>query len=277
MTDSFYVTLPSTASMDIYPDNAISHFTTRLQKPIDLDGIWEVGLCEVSLPTKWANIGENDSIRLIILEVIKDPITLHLSSRKHYVKAFLRVGFCAGPQQLIRRMNEAWNKLKLNTPSHLVAKLEPASAIFEYDEIDKIIRLTDSGPENIDISTSLALLLGVGVGKKSWEKLEKINSVIRRPLDMNVKVPHIYLYTDIVKHVPVGQTLSPLLRIIPMSTYLGNDGVEHYTKIYQKPHYLPLVRHYIEKIDIDLRNEMGEYVPFVGGKSIVKLHFKRIK
>ena len=43
---SFYVTLPSNASMDLY-ENVVSHYTTKLAYPIKLDGDWVVGISKV--------------------------------------------------------------------------------------------------------------------------------------------------------------------------------------------------------------------------------------
>ena len=48
----FYVTLFSNDSQDLYPDNTIAAFTTKLAHPIVLgsSGLWEVGLCELACP-----------------------------------------------------------------------------------------------------------------------------------------------------------------------------------------------------------------------------------
>ena len=54
---SFYLTLPSDASLRIYPDNATSHFKTLLAKPLDLEkDSWEVGLVEIVHPSRWYTI-----------------------------------------------------------------------------------------------------------------------------------------------------------------------------------------------------------------------------
>ena len=42
-------------------------------------------------------------------------------------------------------------------------------------------------------------------------------------------------------------------------------------------HYVPLAKPYIDQVHIDIKDEIGRSVPFVGGKTLVKLHFKRIK
>lgn len=57
-TDSFYLTLVSTASMNVFPDNKQSHFKVQLPAPISLDGDWHVGLAEAFLPQAWDNISE---------------------------------------------------------------------------------------------------------------------------------------------------------------------------------------------------------------------------
>jgi len=44
------MTLPSTASRDIYEQNTYADFTVKLAKPIDLSSTsnWELGVCEIS-------------------------------------------------------------------------------------------------------------------------------------------------------------------------------------------------------------------------------------
>lgn len=53
--ENFYITLPSTASCDIYP-NTQSHFRVQLPQPIELEGKWKVGLSEIHLPIAYDNI-----------------------------------------------------------------------------------------------------------------------------------------------------------------------------------------------------------------------------
>ena len=50
---SFYVTLPSNASMDIYPNNKIGQYVTKLKRPLNLLGEWEVALVEIMYPATW--------------------------------------------------------------------------------------------------------------------------------------------------------------------------------------------------------------------------------
>ena len=52
----FYMTLPSNASMKIYPNNTVAKYTTQLPTNIELDGEWEVALTEIIYNNKWGNI-----------------------------------------------------------------------------------------------------------------------------------------------------------------------------------------------------------------------------
>jgi hypothetical protein len=46
-TITFYLTVLSDASVDLYPDNTIARFRLRLPKSVELlNGAWEVGLCK---------------------------------------------------------------------------------------------------------------------------------------------------------------------------------------------------------------------------------------
>jgi len=46
--EQFYVTLPSNASMNIYPENKKSNYTTQFNTPIVLDGNYEVALANIT-------------------------------------------------------------------------------------------------------------------------------------------------------------------------------------------------------------------------------------
>ena len=55
----FHLMLPSNSSMDYYPENTVARFTTKLPNNIDLDGEWEVGLSEISVPSHVHNVIED--------------------------------------------------------------------------------------------------------------------------------------------------------------------------------------------------------------------------
>ena len=59
---------------------------------------------------------------------------------------------------------------------------------------------------------------------------------------------------------------------IPAGNYVTQSHQE-----FVNLHYVPLAKSYIDQVHIDIKDEIGRSVPFVGGKTLVKLHFKRIK
>ncbi|GFU68511.1 uncharacterized transposon-derived protein F54H12.3 [Trichonephila clavipes] len=68
----------------------------------------------------------------------------------------------------------------------------------------------------------------------------------------------------------VGDTQAPLLRIVRTK---GKDG-ETISQYYDRPQYLPLVRHSFQTIQSELRLNSGDFVPFERGKVIIVLHFR---
>ena len=56
-SDSFYVTLRSDASLNLFPDNKATHFINRLETDLALSPQeWSVGLAEFHVPTTFFNV-----------------------------------------------------------------------------------------------------------------------------------------------------------------------------------------------------------------------------
>ena len=89
--------------------------------------------------------------------------------------------------------------------------------------------------------------------------------------DVNVGCHLIYVYCDIASYTLIGNAKMPLLRVCSISGKYG----EMVRTIFTHPHYVPVVRREIETIEININNELGRPMPFVFGKSVVTLHFRR--
>ncbi len=61
----FYLTLPSNASLDVFPDNKTTGYNVKLPKTIDLNGMWEVGLYSISYPYTWYTLSKANHIHVI--------------------------------------------------------------------------------------------------------------------------------------------------------------------------------------------------------------------
>jgi hypothetical protein len=56
MGNHFYLTLPSNASLNYYPDNTASRFVAKLLERVCLEGNYEFGLSEIIYPHTWNNV-----------------------------------------------------------------------------------------------------------------------------------------------------------------------------------------------------------------------------
>lgn len=72
INSDFYITLPSNASMNYFPNNTQSSYRTKLVSPLTLSGEWEIGLVEIFFPRNWFNIGNHNNDYVIYTETQKN-------------------------------------------------------------------------------------------------------------------------------------------------------------------------------------------------------------
>jgi hypothetical protein len=66
-SDSFYVTLSSDASREIYTENNPSNFRVQLSQPLNLDnGLWKVGLSTIQFPCAINNVGPKSDTNMVL-------------------------------------------------------------------------------------------------------------------------------------------------------------------------------------------------------------------
>ena len=113
------------------------------------------------------------------------------------------------------------------------------------------------------------------------ERVDDINSfnnadaliTLYNTYNIEVNCQSLFVYYDILEHTIVGDTKVPLLRSISVSGKNGNIIRE----MFDKPMYVPIQKKHFESIEVDIRTDFGEPVPFVNGKSTVILHFRMSK
>lgn len=144
---------------------------------------------------------------------------------------------------------------------------------FKYIKLEQQpdLRVQLSVAENQEISfgKGLADMLGfINIGPFK-------NGVYRSEyaLEIDGGITEIYLYTDIIVSHNVGDTVSPLLRVIPCA----NEKEDQIVKHYDVPLYFPLRKTFIETIEIELKSSSGQNIIFTGGKTLVVLSFRRKK
>ena len=92
-------------------------------------------------------------------------------------------------------------------------------------------------------------------------------------VDLFGDVSVIYLYSDVVEPIIVGNKKTNLLSVIPCTGQYGS--VVYYTV--PNPRYVPLINSTIDSIRIELLTDGGDPIPFSWGTTIAVLHFKKLK
>lgn len=113
----------------------------------------------------------------------------------------------------------------------------------------------------------------LGLGHSRWLN---INYLAPNNIDLFENLKRMYVYCDIVEPQIVGSNALQLLRVIPVST---NDSEYNEDKQAKwepvRAEYLKLSKKHFDTIGIHIRNNLGELYPFLRGKTVAKLHFRK--
>ena len=255
------VVLPSNSSERYYPNNTLAEYTVQLPQHLDLsDGPYEVGLEEASFFKSWNNVRNANFV-----------VTTIVDKGKH--KISLTDGYYETPEKLISELNKASAN---QCPENI------GSVTFEYNEISRkcIVKASFVTPSIVIFSKNLGRLLGNPVLPPADSTLDMQS--MTNPLSYYlisascVKLDDIYnvmIYTDIIDHGIVGGVNAPLLRSISVT---GNHWKPQ-TTVFNKIQYLPVTRKLIGSISIYLYTDYGEKVPFLEGRTVITLRFRKVK
>ena len=96
-------------------------------------------------------------------------------------------------------------------------------------------------------------------------------SITKREADLEQGFHDLYVYSDVVQAQLVRDALVRLLRIVPIQ---GDDG-QRISKSFERPHYLPVSRREFETIEVNIKRDTGESVPFHLWKVLLTPHFRQ--
>ena len=133
----------------------------------------------------------------------------------------------------------------------------------DYNPVERKIQI-DNG--RIWFDRHLQRLFGLPSPRLSSKK----QPVQRGVVDMD-PLHCLFVYCDLVEPRVIGDKMAPLLRDVAVS---GEDG-DVTGRTFKNPHYVPLSRKSFDTVTIDIRNDIGESIPFEGGHLKVTLHFKK--
>lgn len=275
--DEFYLTLLSNSSIVYYPNNTTTKFTTQLPRRFTLIGDWSVGIAEIQYPCSFLSVAESDNLIYYrppkpekvegdqdIEIVLKDAHRYFNDSNQEVYNSggWCVVRIATGNYERIEDIIKAINKHKI------LGKIVK----FEYNKASKKVSLSiEPSVTALGCSQRLALQLGY----KPHANLVQ-NPTPSHPANIWVGIPsQMFVYCDLVEPQAVGDVLSPLMRIVNITADNYNYG-SHKDVIFSPPHYIPVMRREFENVEIDIRTDSGELMPFEFGTLSLKLHFKKI-
>ena len=253
----FYLTLPSNSSMDIYSDNTMTNFKTMLPNRIELEKQWEVGLVEIQYPHTWYNLREGEEI---LIQAADRPPWLAEDSTLGRVVIRIPPGYYPTVVHLAQRIEK-----EISKAMNLVNE-KPVS--FQYDKIKRKIKarveIRKSPSSYITLGSTIQRIFGFDSNIIHGGVTEGSLVVDMDPLHS------IYVYCDLIEPRVVGDKMVQLLRVVPVE---GDHG-DVVTRIYKNVHYIPIQLKSFEGVMIDIRDDLGENIPFERGILNVTLHLR---
>lgn len=262
------LTLPSDSSMDWYPDNKISQFRVHLAHEIVLDGPHEVGLVSLSYPHSWHTV-EHEQLDSHVGIFSED------GSFRIFKTAFNVVsGYYPTPEDLVRSINKSiQDVLRVELPD--LADVRHITLV--YNPVTQMVKVRkEGGTTAMDVHFKLhpQLLFKLGfIDPVSSDRVRYLKKGDRGStvVDLSSGRSHIYVNCSIAAERPVGHTLQPLLRCVPISGKQG-DMVVYEPKIID---WIPVKTSTIRTVTVYLNDDIGRFIPFERGKCVVTLHLRK--
>jgi hypothetical protein len=261
--DHFYVSLPCNSSLNYFPANTITHYTTKLATPIRLDTAedWEVGLAEFQYPHTWNNINASNNVFHINIPVSDERDSQGVIPMS-WQTCIIPVNYYKDVKKLIEKINtEIFKKMEI--------VIQDNNFRLRYDESTKKVSFDIPEHRVILLTKPLSYMLGYHQDRIA------INSSTTTPFqaDLHGYYHDMYIYSDVLQYQLVGDASTPLLRAI------ATEGEEESTirKSFENVHYFPVSRTTFDSIEIDIRTDTGDPIPFEKGRVDAVLHFQRKK
>lgn len=290
----FYLTLPSNSSEQYYPDNTLTRFTTRLHSTLELEGSWEVGLSEIIFPSSWITLDKKACKFSVMCEQFP-YLNYEFMPEDLLEKLYIPQGHYESVEKIVEAINN-----EIDTTFEKIPKPDNNPRVddyhgnfythgvhtrvlvgefpkLKYDKLKQKVRFTISRLTGIAFSPVLANVLGLSSSQNPLFNDDEYEDVMKifgeRACDLTAGINSLYVYCDVIEHVPVGDTKVPLLRIVDAK----GPAHEIIHTIYENPRYIPLQKKNFDSIEIDIRDCFGEKISFESGQVVVVLDFQRAR
>lgn len=278
----FRVHLPSNDSSD--PENTVANWRTHLASPLRLSRSHQVALDEISFPKSWYNFQDAQEISLLPPQFERMETTARLAPGDYETE-----------EDLVGAINRLLDKYEAGT----IIKKPPQLIYLPRRHQVRIIpgvweAVINGLPKEEQIlphfSPELRDMLGLPnyADPKFYEGFDPLHlQYIRwrrgrmgneslpaeRAMNLNPRISNVYVYSNVVAPNVVGSSHHQLLRIVPIphNCVFGDQIVDRPPK----PYFFNVGMEEIKEIEIHLKDELDQTIPFQFGRSYVVLQFKR--
>ena len=242
----FYLHLPSNSSLDKFPNNTLTEYRVGLPQTVSLTEDWEVALTEIHYPHSWNNVQGNFQDRFYVRNQELSGV---------WEVLIIPPGHYASIEAILLKMKELVDNEKRFTDD----------VRFSYDTLSR--KVTVHLQNNAELSFGD---IGYVLGFSPTEVISK-TSTAEREADLDHGFHDLYVYCDIIQPQYVGDAFVPLIRIVPVE---GKDG-QRVSRSFVRPQYVPVSRKQFESIEVNIKRDTGETVPFEFGRVLLTLHFRQ--
>ena len=312
MNQEFYITLPSNVRyLPGAEENSITNYKTKLSRKIEFpkDEDWRVGLAEITYTKSWFNVRNKVKIEFFskfgditfkefkavsnIQEYTNDEIedTIDKNAENYSFIVYIKPGYYESIDTLCDSINlslsllggicEKCPLIKFDRISHIIT-IEPGNnggvIFFPYlgEEVELILGLNELNSKSFRERTrENDKCLSAGKFANHLDANIAFDEKVyygKRCAELNAGCQSLFVYCNIVDHSPVGDSSAQLLRTVEVPsdlTYAQNINL-----IYDKPHFIRLQTNSFDIINLDIRDDTFEKIPFQFGRVIIKLIFR---
>lgn len=275
-TDFVYY-LFSNASMNVFPNNKPQNFKVHLPQPLRLSGIWEVGLSSIQYPNNWNTVKKHNEFQIEFNYYVDQEFKNFKEIRSGTLQIQFPPGQYENIEEIISKLNNEINRKLVHLMStipffhfHRTPLIEGRYATFSYSKTENNKIIFESNVNVTIKSTDKSQELWTILGFPKEDMIENQMVASKQPT-LTMHFPSLFIYSPIIQYQGVGDSRAPLLALVPVK---GRNHQYIYER-FDKPLYLQLAQNYITDIEIAIKDDTGSDIPFLTGKVLMLLHFRR--
>ncbi|MEW8546192.1 MAG: hypothetical protein AB2693_21955, partial [Candidatus Thiodiazotropha sp.] len=176
-------------------------------------------------------------------------------------------GNYSSPQHLVDEMQGI-----INTRFGDALKRANAAIEMTYGNNSKRVKIFYNDPKIVKLIFPKLLAEKLGVNPRLIGKaFGNERHAFKYQVDLNTTTNRLYIYSDVASYTYVGDVTAPILRVVPFET---SKRSHHTHQEFVNLHYVPVARSFIDQVHISIKGDTGDDIPFITGKTLVKLHFR---